>query len=63
MKKGQVLVRAKNKEGEWTYVDVLDLDDRSFKAFILDRLFKNGLVAGLKEETIEGERITLYEKK
>lgn len=63
MKRGQVFVRGINKEGEWGNIDVLNLDDRSFKVFILDRLFKNGLVVGLKDEVVEGERITLYENK
>ena len=44
MKRGQVIVRGANKEGKSRLVDVLDLDDESFRAYVVDRLICGGLV-------------------
>ena len=52
MKRGQIFVRAKDKNGKWYNADVLDLDQLSFKAFVMDRLFKLGMVTGIKDEFI-----------
>ena len=59
MKRGQVFVRAKNKKGKWDSHDVLDLDDESFKIFIIDILFRNQLVAGIQDDFVDGERLDL----
>lgn len=63
MKRGQVFVRAINKKGKHDSVDVLDLDDASFKAFVMDMLFSTGIVVGLRDEAVDGERIVYREKK
>jgi hypothetical protein len=43
-------------------VDALDLDDESFRAFVLDVLLKAGVVAGLRDEH-SGEPVILKERK
>lgn len=56
MKRGQVFVRAKSPSGKWGTHDVLDLDNSSYKAFLVDRLMQAGLVTSLKnvpDEEIE----------
>ena len=45
MRRGQVLVRAIKAKGSWGNVDVLDLDEESFRAFVIDKLCIFGLVA------------------
>ena len=57
MKKGQVFVRAKDKNGRWYSADVLDLDQRSFNAFVVDQLFRGGNTVGVKDEFCLGEDI------
>jgi len=57
MKKGQVFVRAKSPSGKWGSHDVLDLNNKSFKVFVLDILFRAGLVVGLKDEICKDEEI------
>lgn len=57
MKRGQIFVRAKSPSGKWGNHDALDLDDKSFRAFILDRLFRAGLVVGLKDEFTKNDDI------
>lgn len=63
MKKGQVFVRAKNKDGRWDNIDVLDLDQPSFNAFVTEQLFRAGLVTGIKPEYVEGEEIEYTQRK
>ena len=57
MKRNQIFVRAKSPSGKWGSHDVLDLDDKSFKAFVLDMLFRAGLVVGIKDEFVKEEEI------
>ena len=57
MKRGQVFVRAKDKNGSWYSADVLDLDQPSFNAFVLDKLFRAGGVAGIKDNFTLGSEI------
>jgi len=59
MRRGQVFVRATTKEGKWGNVDVFDLDDESFRAFVLQYLpvtmianEYTGEIIKLKERTI-----------
>ncbi len=59
MKRGQVFVRAIDPGGKWGPADLLDLDDESFRAVILHKLLEVGLFVGIKEETIDGDPITL----
>ena len=60
MQRGQVLVRGKLPDGSWGGVDVLDLDEKSFRAFVIEMLIRASIVYSLKEP--EGENIT-YEAK
>jgi len=53
MKYGQVFVRGKNITGEWDSIDVLRMDNKSFRAFVINVLFKAGLVVGIKDEVLE----------
>ena len=59
MKRGQVWVRAKDANGEWGTADVLDLDEVSFRAFVIDVLMRVGLVTAHKCEFCDGEEIDL----
>ena len=59
MKRLQVFVRAKSPSGRWHSADVLDLDDASFRAFVMDVLFGAGLVCGIKPERVDTEEIKL----
>lgn len=62
MRRGQVFVLAIKADGTWGSVDALNLDDESFRAFILDRLLKAEVVAGLQDRH-SGELIILKERK
>lgn len=61
MRRNQVFVRAISKEGKWDAVDVLDLDEDSFRAFVVSRLMVAGLVVSVLDEDA-GEKIILHEK-
>ena len=61
MKRKQVFVRAINKDGKWDSVDVLDLDDISFRVFVIGVLFKNGLISGITDDAVPGDHIQLKE--
>jgi len=52
----QVFVRAKKKEGGYGTVDVFDLDEESFRSFILTHLAKLQLIHVLCK-TGEGQHI------
>jgi len=62
IKRGQVFVRALNKEGKWDSVDIFDLDDESFRVLIVDGFVEVGLLVALKGEISEVEEIILREK-
>jgi hypothetical protein len=62
MRRGQVLVRAIKANGDWGNVDALDLDDESFRAFILVFLCRAGVLASMREEYC-GEEVILRERK
>lgn len=60
MKRGQVWIRASNAEGtKWGTVDVLDLDDDSFRVWVVDKLALMGRVIALR---VDGEDIPLRAK-
>ena len=59
MKRGQVFVRAKDADGQWDSVDVLDLDELSFRVFVLDLFDRQGAVVSLVEKEVPGEPIEL----
>ncbi len=63
MKRGQVFVRARSKRGKWESVDVLDLDEESFKAFVIEKFRQHEMVSGLKDEYCDGEQIELRERR
>ena len=42
IEKGQVFVRGKKKNGRWGNIDVMDLDEYSFRRFILTLLNRAG---------------------
>ncbi len=58
MKRGQAFVRAQDPSGKWHAADVLDLDEASFRAFVLDMLHRVGVLHILKDEVVEGDDIT-----
>lgn len=60
MKRKQVFVRAKSPSGKWHSADVLDLDDLSFRAFVMGVLHEAGLVVGIKDDFVAGNRIELH---
>ena len=62
IKRGQVLVRAIDGFGKWGNCDVMDLDEDSFKAFVIDVFFRHNLLVGLKVEYCDGEEIVLTSK-
>jgi len=62
MKYEQVFVRAVTKNGDWDAVDVLKLDDASFRAFVIDVMLRAGFLAGIQPEFVEGPDITYVEK-
>ncbi len=60
MKIQQVFVRAQDPNGKWGAADVMDIDDKSFRAFVIDMLMRAGVVVHLKDEVVEREDITYY---
>jgi hypothetical protein len=62
VKHGQVFVRGVRADGTFGNIDALNLDDASFRAFVLDVLFRAGAVVGIKDEETRGEHITYRER-
>lgn len=63
MKRNQVFVRAKWPEGGWGSVDVFDLDDESFRAFVVEILEGNKLVLSLRASVVPGSEMELTAKR
>lgn len=63
MKRGMVFVRAVKAEGGYKTVDAMDLDEESFRAFVLEMLFRAGMVHALKAEDVEGDHIVYKTRK
>lgn len=67
MKLGQVFVRAMvpDEKGDWRSesVDVLDLDEQSFRVFVLDVLNRQGVVHALRDKIVDGDHLTLRRRK
>lgn len=59
MKKGQIFVRAQRPNGEWDSVDVFDLDELSFRVFVMDLFDRQGAVVSLVEKKVPGDPIVL----
>lgn len=57
LRRGQVFVRAKDQAGRWGTCDVLDLDEVSFRAWVVDVLRRHGMVAALKDDYVAGEGV------
>jgi hypothetical protein len=55
--KADVFVRARTSDGAWAAINALDLDERSFRQLILNRLAEAGLFAQLRTEG-EAEPLT-----
>lgn len=54
IEKGQVFVRAIKADGQWGNVDVLDLDEQSFRRFVTTSLNGAGpIVTFVKDDTVE----------
>lgn len=47
IQRGQVFIRAKTSDDRWASVDVLDLDEESFKRFVLTKLVEFGYVCAV----------------
>ncbi len=62
MKRGQAFVRGVLRDGSIGTIDVLDLDDASFRAFVLDRLIRSEIVYAIRDEHVEGEHLTYRER-
>ena len=45
-----VFVRAKTSDDRWASVDAEDLDEKSFRQFVLQKLMEGGLVVGVMAE-------------
>ncbi len=44
----EVYVRARSPSGRWWSAPAIELDEDSFRRFVLDTLHKHGLVVGLR---------------
>ena len=62
MRRRQVLVQAIKADGTWGAVDVLDLDEESFRAFVLQRLRIAGLLVRIPDAH-SGDIVFLKERK
>jgi len=63
MKRGQVFVRAEDENGRRGTVDVLDLDEESFRVLVIDTMVAAGLLVGIIDELVDGKMIKLRVKK
>ena len=60
MRRGEVWIRASSADGtKWGSVDVLDLDEQSFRIWVVDKLIQMGMVVTLK---VDGGHINLRAK-
>jgi hypothetical protein len=57
-----VFVRGQLRDGSIGNIDVLDLDDASFRAFVVDMLRRAGLVVAIKSEMLESDHLTYRER-
>lgn len=60
MYRNQVFVRAQLPQSKkWVSADVLDLDQPSLNALVIDVLFRMGALVGLSEDAMQGnDRVT-----
>ena len=62
MKRRQVIVQGINKKGKSGSIDVLDLDNESFRAYVIDRLICGGLVIPTPPSKIDSSSIKYRER-
>ena len=62
MKRGQCFVLGQRRSGKWDNIDVLDLDEESFRAFVLEKFCDLHVVVSFREEAGPGETIIYKEK-
>lgn len=62
MKRKQVFVRAYDETGKIGNADIFDLDEESFRAFVVGLLMRCDVVAGIKDEFVQEEYIKLKMK-
>jgi hypothetical protein len=62
MMRGQVFVRGRTKDDRWGNIDVLDLDDESFRAFVVEMLIRAGLVCSLNPDDVPEPEINYQER-
>ncbi len=63
IERGQVFVRAIDRDGKWDSVDALDLDDESFRRFVLEHLARRGQLVVLNNKAEDDEPEPLRERK
>jgi hypothetical protein len=59
MKKNMILVAAIDDDGVEQVVDALDLDERSFRSFVLGTLWNAGVLAGVNPGDLPGADIAM----
>ena len=59
MKKDMILVAALDDNGVEQVVDVIDLDERSFRSFVLGTLWNAGILAGINPDDLPGGDIVM----
>ena len=60
MKEGRLIVTGEDADGSRIRIDVMDLDDRSFRAFVLDSFDGHGWI---QEKDVEGVEIPFRAKR
>lgn len=62
MKRNQVFCRAYDETGKIGNADVFDLDEESFRAFVIGILMRCEVVVGIKDEFVDGNHLKLRMK-
>jgi len=52
-----VFTRAKTSDNRWASVDVMNLDDSSFRRFVIEMLKRTSAVTYVKQVSTEGEEL------
>lgn len=56
-KRNQFFVRATTPTGKVVSADIMDLDEESFRAFVVDVMYKYAMIVGIRPDLVEGEQI------
>ncbi len=59
MQRGKVFFRARDETGRYGCADILDLDETSFRAVIVEVLVKINALLSLESDSSKGEEIQL----